>query len=168
MAQDRSPHPSPPGERGKGGGERELPVKATRDQEVTLRVESRGLPAGRTYSGKLTVVTNGGVAEAPVRLDLTAVPFLKPPFAGAVTARELAERMRAHPKPAGPLLESGDVARWFEANGWSYPVAGTRRTAWPRCSSSSSAWACQNRRRWNCRSRSFFSNARRRKSRTVK
>ena len=33
--------------------------------------------------------------------------------------------MRANPKPAGPLLESGDVARWFAANGWSYPVAGT-------------------------------------------
>ena len=31
----------------------------------------------------------------------------------------------ANPKPAGPLLESGDVARWFAANGWSYPVAGT-------------------------------------------
>ena len=108
-----------------GDGERELPVKATRDQEVTLRVDSRGLPAGRTYSGKLTVVTNGGVAEAPVRLDLTAVPFGKLPFQGASAPRELAERMRANPKPAGPLLESGDVARWFAANGWSYPVAGT-------------------------------------------
>ena len=106
-------------------GERELPLKTTRDQEVTLRVESRGLPAGQTYSGKLTVVTNGGVAEAPVRLDLAAVPFAKPPFQGAASARELAERMRANPKPAGPLLESGEVARWFMANGWSYPVAGT-------------------------------------------
>ena len=106
-------------------GERELPLKTTRDQDVTLRVESRGIPAGQTYSGKLTVVTNGGVAEAPVRLDLEAAPFAKPPFQGAASARELAERMRANPKPAGPLLESGDVARWFAANGWSYPVAGT-------------------------------------------
>jgi hypothetical protein len=106
-------------------GERELPLKTTRDQEVTLRVEPRGLPAGQTYSGKLTVVTNGGVAEAPVRLDLEAAPFAKPPFQGAASARELAERMRANPKPAGPLLESGEVARWFAANGWSYPVAGT-------------------------------------------
>jgi hypothetical protein len=106
-------------------GERELPLKTTRDQEVTLRVEPRGLPAGQTYSGKLTVVTNGGVVEAPVRLDLEAAPFAKPPFQGAASARELAERMRANPKPAGPLLESGEVARWFAANGWSYPVAGT-------------------------------------------
>ncbi len=91
---------------------------------MTLRVEAGGLPAGQTYSGKLTVVTNGGVAEAPVRLDLEAAPFAKPPFQGAASPRELAERMRANPKPAGPLLESGDVARWFAANGWSYPVAG--------------------------------------------
>ncbi len=105
-------------------GGRELPVKATRDQEVGLRVESRGLAAGRTYSAKLTVVTNGGVAEAPVRLDLTALPFPKPPFQGASAPRDLAERMRANPKPAGPLLESGEVARWFSANGWSYPVPG--------------------------------------------
>ena len=105
-------------------GERELPLKTARDQEVVLRVEARGLPAGQTYSGKLTVVTNGGVAEAPVRLDLAAAPFGKPPFQAASSARELAEQMRANPKPAGPLLESGDVARWFAANGWSYPVAG--------------------------------------------
>ncbi|HVS37440.1 MAG TPA: hypothetical protein VMS17_17895, partial [Gemmataceae bacterium] len=106
-------------------GERELPIKASREQEVLLHIEPLKLPAGRTYSGKLTVVTNGGVAEAPVRLDLTAAPFGRAPFLGAATARELAEQMRANPKPAGPLLESGDVSRWFEANGWSYPVIGT-------------------------------------------
>ncbi len=104
--------------------ERELPLKTDRDQEVVLRVEPHGLPAGQTYSGKLTVVTNGGVAEAPIRLDLAATPFGKPPFQAASSARELAEQMRANPKPAGPLLESGDVARWFAANGWSYPVPG--------------------------------------------
>jgi hypothetical protein len=32
--------------------------------------------------------------------------------------------MRANPKGAVPLLESGEVARWFHANGWTYPVAG--------------------------------------------
>jgi hypothetical protein len=30
--------------------------------------------------------------------------------------------MRAQPKPAVPLLESGEVARWFTSNGWTYPV----------------------------------------------
>jgi hypothetical protein len=118
-----TPSPLPSGAKGVAD-EREMQLKTARDQDVMLRVEPRGLPAGQTYSGKLTVVTNGGVAEAPVRLDLAAAPFSRPPFHGAASARELAERMRANPKPAGPLLESGDVARWFAANGWSYPVPG--------------------------------------------
>jgi len=101
------------------------PVKATRDQEVTVRVESRGLIAGQGYSGKLTVVTNGGIAELPLRLNVAAVPFGRDPFKGATSPRGMAERMRASPKPAVPLLESGEVAKWFAANGWKYPVAGT-------------------------------------------
>jgi hypothetical protein len=32
--------------------------------------------------------------------------------------------MKANPRPAIPLLHAGDVARWFEANGWPYPVVG--------------------------------------------
>src|SRR5262249_8186300 len=59
------------------------------------------------------------------RLDLTAHPFARPPFQGVRAPRELAERMKAQPKAAVPLLESGEVARWFAANGWHYPVAGT-------------------------------------------
>ena len=59
-----------------------------------------------------------------MRLDLAAVPFAQPPYKGAGTPRELAQRMLANPKPAVALLESGDVARWFAANGWNYPVAG--------------------------------------------
>jgi hypothetical protein len=33
--------------------------------------------------------------------------------------------MRTNPKQAVPLLEGGEVARWFTLNGWTYPVAGT-------------------------------------------
>src|SRR5262249_14449573 len=49
----------------------------------------------------------------------------RPPFQGVRTPREMAERMKAQPKAAVPLLESGEVARWFAANGWNYPIAGT-------------------------------------------
>src|SRR5262249_9012659 len=66
--------------------------------------------------------TNGGVAEVPVSVEVAVVPFARPPFQGADSPRDLAERMRAQPKQAGPLLESGEVARWFTANGWGYPV----------------------------------------------
>src|SRR5207248_1210017 len=52
-----------------GGGDGECALKTAREQQVKLRVETRGL-APNTYGGKLTVITNGGVAEVPVRLDV--------------------------------------------------------------------------------------------------
>ena len=98
-------------------------IQASREQVVQLRVQTIGLMP-QTYSAKLTVITNGGVAEVPVRLDVTAVPFAQGPFKGAATPREMAEKMRAYPKAAAPLLINGEVARWFASNGWAYPVAG--------------------------------------------
>lgn len=99
-------------------------LRTPREQQVTLRIDTRNLPAPQSYSGKLTAVTNGGVAEVPVRMDLGSHPFPRPPFVGVSSPREMAERMRTQPKPAVALLESGDVQRWFAANGWAYPVQG--------------------------------------------
>jgi len=107
-----------------GPDEASQAIKAQRDQEVALRVDARKLTAGQTYSGKLTVVSNGGIIEVPVRLELAAAPFTRPPFQGASTPRDLAQRMLTNPKLAVPLLENGEVAKWFNANGWSYPVPG--------------------------------------------
>jgi hypothetical protein len=107
-----------------GGGNGHCALKAARDQQVTLQIDARGLAAPQSYSGKLTVITNGGIAEVPVRLDVTGVPFPRPPYQAASTPREMAEKMRANPKPAVALLEDGEVARWFAANGWTYPVQG--------------------------------------------
>jgi hypothetical protein len=53
-----------------------------------------------------------------------SIPFPRPPFLGVGSPRELAERMRLQPKQAVALLESGEVQRWFTANGWDYPVNG--------------------------------------------
>jgi hypothetical protein len=106
-----------------GGDGGQYALKTAREQQVKLRVETRGL-APKTYGAKLTVITNGGIAEVPVRLDVGALPFPKPPFQGAGSPRALAERMRQQPRPAVPLLESGEVSRWFAANGWTYPVQG--------------------------------------------
>jgi hypothetical protein len=103
---------------------RHCSLKVAREQQVALRVDTRGLPAPQTHSARLVIITNGGVAEVPIRLDLGAVPFSKSPFQGAGTPREMAERMRANPKPAVALLESGEVHAWFTANGWAYPVTG--------------------------------------------
>jgi hypothetical protein len=100
-------------------------IKTSKEQQVLLQVDTASLPAGLTCAAKLTVITNGGVVEVPVRVDLASDPFPWPPFEGAGTQRELAERMRAQPKAAVPLIEGGQIASWFLANGWTYPVQGT-------------------------------------------
>src|SRR5262249_49283794 len=59
-----------------------------------------------------------------VRVALTAAPFPSGPLKGARSQRELAERMKARPKESVPLLENGEVAKWFAANGWNFPIQG--------------------------------------------
>jgi hypothetical protein len=107
------------------GGNSQCAVKTTREQRIALTINTQGLEAAQSYLGKLTVVTNGGIVEVPVGMDLVAQPYPRPPFQGAKTPRELAEKMRVQPKAAGPALEAGEVQRWFAANNWKYPVIGT-------------------------------------------
>lgn len=103
----------------------EAPIRTAREQQVTLQVDTRKIPAAQTYGAKITVITNGGVVEVPVRMELVAQPFTRGPFQGAKTPREMAVLMRGKPKQAVPLLESGEIGRWFASNGWNYPVRGT-------------------------------------------
>jgi hypothetical protein len=105
-------------------GRRQCSVMTARDQQITVEIDTEGLAGPQAYSSKLTVITNGGVVEVPIRFDLVASPFAAGPFQGIGSPREMAERMRAQPKAAVPYLENGDVQRWFEANGWTYPVTG--------------------------------------------
>jgi hypothetical protein len=107
---------------GEGRGNGQCLIRTAREQEVTVRIDTHGLTAPHQYATKLTVITNGGIVEVPVGLDLEVQPFPLPPFEGVSSPREMAEKMRTQPKPAVPLLEGGEVARWFETNGWSYPV----------------------------------------------
>jgi hypothetical protein len=108
---------------GDGNGA-ECNLKTAKSQQIQLHVDARGLTAPQTYSGKLTVITNGGISEVAVRLDVASIPFAQAPFQGAASPRQIAERMRANPKQAVPLLENGDIAHWFQLNGWTYPVSG--------------------------------------------
>jgi hypothetical protein len=105
-------------------GDQQCAVKTAREQPINLRLETSKLTGPQTYSARLTVITNGGIAEVPIRLDISSVPFSRPPFQGTTSPRELAEKMRAQPKAAVPILESGEVSRWFSDNGWTYPVEG--------------------------------------------
>jgi hypothetical protein len=111
---------------GNGQVSSECPIKTHREQEIVLRIDARGLSAPQRYTAKLTVITNGGIVEVPVGMEIAAQPFPCQPFQGVGSPRELAERMRSQPKVAVPLLESGEIASWFAANGWAYPVAGSR------------------------------------------
>jgi hypothetical protein len=107
-----------------GGNHSTAHIKTSMEQHFVLRVDATGLPAGQTYAAKLTVITNGGVVEVPVRLAVAVEPFPYPPFEGAASPRDMAERMRRNPRAAVPLIEGGEVARWFQVNGWNYPVLG--------------------------------------------
>lgn len=102
----------------------EVEVAAVREQVIRLTIKPKGIAAGQTYGARLTVVTNGGVVEVPLRMELTAQPFPKSPFQGVQSGRDLADKMRQHPKAAVPILESGEVQRWYALNGWTYPVIG--------------------------------------------
>ena len=110
---------------GMAPGQTQIAIATAREQKITMLLDTKGVAAAQTYGAKLTVITNGGVVEVPLRMDLVAQPFTKAPFQGVKTPREMAERMRKQPKAAGPALEGGEVARWFANNGWNYPVAGT-------------------------------------------
>jgi hypothetical protein len=107
-----------------GNDPQTLAVHTPRDQSAALRIDTAGLVVGQNYAGKLVIVSNGGVAEVPIRLDLAARPFGRVPYQGATTPHELARKMRDQPHPAVPMLESGEIARWFESNGWAYPISG--------------------------------------------
>jgi hypothetical protein len=101
-----------------------IPLKVEKEQTIFFAVDTAGLPAPMKCAARLTIITNGGIVEVPIRLDVTALPFLEAPYAGALTPRDLAVKIRDNPKPAIPLFENGAILRWFAANSWGYPVIG--------------------------------------------
>jgi hypothetical protein len=92
-----------------------LPVRVVGDR---LRAANKPLEA------HLAVESNGGSATVTVRAQVPVRPFPNGVLAGATTPRKIAEKAKASPKEAGALFESGEVAAWYKANGWTYPVQG--------------------------------------------
>ena len=70
----------------------EADITTMREQVVKVTINAKGVAGGQTYGGKLTVVTNGGVVEVPLRKDLVAQPFGKPPFQGVRCAGDWRRR----------------------------------------------------------------------------
>src|SRR5262249_14141984 len=62
-----------------------------------------------------------------VRVFVPVKPFAEGVLSGALSPRQAAYKAKEAPAEAAPLLENGAVARWYQANGWTYPVVG--RTA---------------------------------------
>jgi hypothetical protein len=100
-------------------------LQTPREQKVSLTADTRGLAAGQAYGARLTVITNGGAVEVAARLELAAHPFQQAPFQGVRAKREMAERMIRQRKAAAQVLEGGAIGKWFELNGWNFPVRGT-------------------------------------------
>jgi hypothetical protein len=82
------------------------------------RVRASSKPA----EAKLLVQSNAGLTGVVVRAEKNVKPFPPGPLGGVKTPRQVAEKAQAAPKEVAPLFESGEVERWYAANGWVYPV----------------------------------------------
>jgi hypothetical protein len=103
--------------------------KCDGDVVVHIQVRGRYLRAGiKPLEGHLLIESNGGQSTVTVRADVPLRAFPDDVLAGAVTPRQIAEKALAAPKEAAPLFENGAVAKWFSANGWTYPVRGPSAT----------------------------------------
>src|SRR5262249_54684680 len=95
------------------------------DSVIPVHVRGKNLRAGnKPLEGKLVIDSSGGTATVVVRLEVPVKPFPTGALAGALSPRQVAEKAKAQPKEAATLFEQGAVARWYEENGWTYPVQG--------------------------------------------
>lgn len=92
---------------------------------LPVNVVGRRLRAGnKPLEGQLLVESNGGTQTILVRAEVPVKPFPSGVLAGAVSPRQIAEKAKASPREAALLFEQGAVQRWYEDNGWTYPVQG--------------------------------------------
>jgi hypothetical protein len=73
---------------------------------------------------KIRLESSGGAVTVGIRLQVPVKPFSEGVLVGALSPRELAKKAKEAVKEAAVLIESGAVARWYQANGWTYPVLG--------------------------------------------
>jgi ribosomal protein S6--L-glutamate ligase len=96
---------------------------------LVIRIRGRQVRAyPKPQEGEVVLESNGGTLVALVRFTVPAVPFPEGVLAGTETPRQMAEKAVTAPKEAARLIEEGAVARWYQANGWIYPVSGPAAT----------------------------------------
>ena len=95
------------------------------DAVIPVQVRGQHLRAGnKPIEGHLVLDSNGGTITVTFRADVPIKPYDGGLFAGATTPRQVAEKAKAGAKEAAPYFEKGEVAKWYAANGWVYPVQG--------------------------------------------
>jgi hypothetical protein len=93
------------------------------DTTIPVLVRGKALSASnRPLQGKLVLESAGKPIEVPVKVEVPVVPFPDGALAGATTPRQVAEKAKAQPKEAADLFARGAVERWYQSNGWTYPV----------------------------------------------
>ncbi len=99
--------------------------QTTGELTVPLRVIPEKLRASdRPLVAKLKIDSSGGSAVVLVRAEVPVVAFSLFPLAGAISPRQIAAKAKANAKESAVLFENGSVSKWYESNGWSYPVLG--------------------------------------------
>jgi hypothetical protein len=96
-------------------------------EEITIpvRLPGKRLPAfARTQRGEITVESNVGEFTVAVQIFVPVKPFPEGVLSGALSPRQMAAKAKEHPREAAVLIEAGAVARWYQSNGWTYPVQG--------------------------------------------
>jgi hypothetical protein len=72
--------------------------------------------------------SSGGKAVVTISVYVPVQPFPGGVLSGARSPRQAAHKAKDAAKEAAALIESGALARWYEANGWTYPVLGPTAT----------------------------------------
>jgi hypothetical protein len=110
---------------GEAPGHPEKMIQFGAEAIIPVQVRGQFLRGGtKPNEGHLIIDSNGGTITVTFKADVPIVPYVGGLFDGAITPRQVAEKAKAKPKEAAPYFEKGDVARWYAANGWAYPVQG--------------------------------------------
>jgi hypothetical protein len=110
---------------GDGAGSPRKVFQFGHDTAIPVHVRGKELRANaKPLEGRLVVESNGGPAVVVVTAEVPVQPFPDGVLASAKSPRQAAEKAKANPKGAAALFESGAVQRWYQANGWTYPVEG--------------------------------------------
>ena len=92
---------------------------------IAIRIVGKRLRAyEKPQRAEIVLESNAGNVTVVVDATVPVKPFPEGELSGALSPRQLAAKAKQHVKEAAVLIENGAVARWYESNGWTYPVKG--------------------------------------------